>query len=942
MKSVLRVSATLAIIFILLFTTLPVRAESKGQAVFNSIRLVPNIETIGVAVSGTELPATAELFYRKSGETEWRNAHPLVRIKDGRLVGSLFNLQPATNYEVFAFNGAALIKGSVTTQPDQLSFTPTATLYVDANTLPGGDGSDVSPLQTIQEAVNRAKPGTQILVADGVYREAVTFPASGTPGNWIQVKAQGEAAILDSAAYLSGDIWRRDTADNIWSTVPNVPVYYLARDGARFYQYEDKDGLIASTGHNETPVKEGWFFEPSGKLYVRSSDNPSNHTWQVPRLNRAFNIVGKDWIWIEGFGIQYYTTSTNGCGICTLNASHIVIRNNEIRNAQIGIYTEWTGSDAQGNDTRIEGNNVADPKDEWPWDAVKGTRMEGTAILVRGHTGTIVRDNIVHDYFNGIFTGSSGAGISEYGEVAFDVDVYHNYIHHIADDAIEAEGACVNHRFRNNTVDQSYVGISIAPVTLGPTWVLRSTFTNHTDRGIKFDSNSSGFVFFYQNTFWSNRSNVSEADLISPVSNVTMRNNIFQGAGYSIHEVKKDPLYNDWNYNNWYSSLIPPIQWENVNYYTVAEFCAARGMECNGFDDFPGLADPINGDFKLLPSSLNIDRGVPIPGINDEFVGDAPDLGAFEYPMDLPPAVIGSTRADPNPTKADMATFKVTFSNRVSGVDLVPPFKDFRLISNISGAAITDITRVTESTYTVRVNTGKGNGILRLDILDDDSITDIAGNPLGGVGAGNGNFTKGETYLINRSITTVKTTVFQSQPGYDGWILELGENTSVGGKFDKSAATFFVGDNEKNEQYKGILSFDTSPLPNKAVILQVQLKVRQSGIEGNDPFSTHGKLLAEIRKDVFGTNATLQIGDFSAEASRGSALDTFTGLTPGWYVTELRNVNLTFIDKAGTTQFRLSFSKDDNDDLDADYVKFFSGNSQPGTMPQLIVTYYVP
>ena len=199
MKSVLRVPIRLAITFILLFTTVPVQATSEGAAVFNSITFVANIETIGVAVSETGLPATAELFYRQSGEIEWQNGHPLVRIKDGRLIGSLFNLLPATTYEIFAFDGTSQIKGSVSTQPDQLSFTPTKTLYVDDDALPGGNGTVILPFKTIQEAVNRAGPGTLVSVADGVYREAVTFPASGTPGKWIQVKAQGDAAILDSA-----------------------------------------------------------------------------------------------------------------------------------------------------------------------------------------------------------------------------------------------------------------------------------------------------------------------------------------------------------------------------------------------------------------------------------------------------------------------------------------------------------------------------------------------------------------------------------------------------------------------------------------------------------------------------------------------------------------------------------------------------------------------
>ena len=923
---------------------MPVQAKSNGAAAFNSIEFVANIETVGVAVSGTGLPATAELFYRASWETEWRNAHPLMRIKDGRLIGSLFGLLPNTTYEVFAFDGLSQVSGWVTTQPDQLSFSPSKILYVDDDAPTGGDGSVILPFRTIQEAVNHAEPGTLVSVADGIYREAVTFPASGAPGNWIQVKAQGDAAILDSADYLSGDIWRADALPNVWSTTLNAQISYLARDGRRYYQYDDRKGLMDAVGHEGVKMEEGWFYEPGKqRLYVRSLDNPALHTWHVPRLNRAFNIVGRDWIWIEGFGIQYYSISTNGCGICTLNASHIVIRNNEVRNSQIGIYTEWTGTDEQGNDTRIEGNDVSDPKDAWPWDAVKSTKMEGTAILVRGHVGTIVRDNIVHDYFNGIFTGSSAAGISAYTEVAYDVDVYHNYIHDIADDALEVEGACVNHRFRNNTIDRSFVGVSIAPVTQGPTWVLRSTFTSYTGRGIKFSDESSGMVLFYHNTFWTSAPNVNDADLITPVRNVKMRNNIFQGTGYSIYAMRKGSSANDWNYNNWYSATFGPhFKWDSQDYITMAGLCTVSRLECNGFEEMPGLSNPAGGDFSLLPSSLNIDRGEPILGINDRFVGDAPDLGAFEYNLDLPPSVVSSTRADANPTKATTLNFKVTFSNRVSGVDLAAPFDDFRLVSTIPGAAITSVTPASESSYTVRVNAGKGKGTIRLEVIDNDSIMDAAGNPLGGVGAGNGNFVTGETYIIDKAITTLKTKIFKSQPSYDGWILESGENTNRGGPLNKNAVIFYVGDDPSDKQYRSIVSFDTSGLPNNAVILYVQLKIRRQGMEGSDPFATHGTLLSEIRKDTFSKNPILQADDFSAAVTPGSVRDTFIELSSGWYGTELQNANLPVVNKTGTTQFRLFFSTDDNDDLSADYVKFASGNAPGSNRPQLIVVYYVP
>ena len=134
-----------------------------GQVSFH-----PNIETAGVIVSGANLPETAEMVYRRSGDTEWQPGHRLLRIDDGRLIGSLFDLAPATTYEVQVRAETAEMSGSFTTQVDELSFTPASIVHVDDNAAAGGDGSAAAPLRTIQEGVNRAGPGAQVLVADGI------------------------------------------------------------------------------------------------------------------------------------------------------------------------------------------------------------------------------------------------------------------------------------------------------------------------------------------------------------------------------------------------------------------------------------------------------------------------------------------------------------------------------------------------------------------------------------------------------------------------------------------------------------------------------------------------------------------------------------------------------------------------------------------------------
>ncbi len=602
---------------------------------FAGLDMLPNIETAGVVVNGIGLPETAELSYRKSDETAWRRGHPLMRIEDGRLVGSLFGLSPSTAYLIKVSDGAHEITGSTTTQPTELQFTPLTVVYVDDDAADGGDGSAAAPYRTIQEGVDRATPGTEVLVADGIYREAITFPFSGSSSNWIRVKAAGTSAILDGSESLAGREWfELASVNKVWFIKLGRPIAYLARDNQRFYNYDDLAGLKNSRGHDKTTIREGWYYDPlTARLYVRSRDHPSNHSWQAPYLNHAFDVNARDWIWIEGFEMRYYGTNLEGCGVCTVNASHVVIRKNKIHNMQLGIFINWNGSNEQGNDTRIEANEIFDPPvNEWAWKAVKGTSMEGTGIVLRGHIGAIVRDNEIHNYFNGIYTGSSAA--LENPDIAFDADIYDNYIHHISDDGLEPEGTCINQRFRNNRVDTMLVGISLAPVTQGPTWVVRNLFTNFTGTSIKWASNPDGIVLIYHNTFWTNAPGLNAMSMITVAHNSVMRNNIFQGNGYAFEELVTGSTGNDWNYDNWYTTRRPTrshFKWENINYQTIALLCATTRLECNGHENLPGLVNPNGGNFSLLSTSPNIDRGILIPGINDVFAGRAPDVGAFEY-----------------------------------------------------------------------------------------------------------------------------------------------------------------------------------------------------------------------------------------------------------------------------------------------------------------------
>ena len=198
-----------------------------------------------------------------------------------------------------------------------------------------------------------------------------------------------------------------------------------------------------------------------------------------------------------------------------------------------------------------------------------------------------------------------------------------------------------------------------------------------------------------------------------------------------------------------------------------------------------------------------------------------------------------------------------------------------------------------------------------------------------------------DVYLRELAIATPTIKTYQSIGAYDGWVLETGENNETGNRIDERASTFFLGDANNDQQYRSVLHFSTASLPNNAVITRATLKIRKQGIVGDNPFTTLGNILVDIRRPYFDTAPALQAADFQAPADRNAVGSM--GYTPGfvWFTAILDPSAFPYIDLAGTTQFRLRFARDDNDDNGQDYMKFFSGDADPANQPVLTIDYYL-
>ncbi len=155
----------------------------------------------------------------------------------------------------------------------------------------------------------------------------------------------------------------------------------------------------------------------------------------------------------------------------------------------------------------------------------------------------------------------------------------------------------------------------------------------------------------------------------------------------------------------------------------------------------------------------------------------------------LPPSVVSITPIGNPITQATTLTFSAEFSETVSGVDLTDFQPHVPTGSGIVGAAITNVELTTpgvnDRLYTVTLTYTSGEGTVGVSLIDDDSILDSVLFPLGGVGAGNGDFV---SELFDVAFTGRIAGRFVEDFDLDGYA-DLGEPGVPG-------ATVFVDTNE--------------------------------------------------------------------------------------------------------------------------------------------------
>ena len=636
--------ARLAHRFIVLCALLALPSAARAAV---TLDLYGTFESMGVTVTlaagdDPDQDASASVEYRAVNGS-FAGGLPLVRLSLTRMVGSLFWLSPGTAYEVrvsFADpDGGPLDGTSVTstasTRAEVSIPSPTHTLVAS----PAGSGSacTLAAPCALGQAIGQATAGEAVALRGGVYLAGdLDMPRSGSAGAPIVVRSYpGETAILDGSD--PGPLTWTAQGGGVYRTTVSTPDPHLAlADGQRLFPYTSLADLQS--------LRWGvpGLYASGTSLYVRLAGNadPATRAMVISRRNTAFTLDGLSFVYFVDLAFRYY-----GCGeysktIYLFDASDNLVQGCIFTACDIGVALKYTA-----DRNVIQDCSFSDTVDGFPWDGVKqvGTLEDGGFSVYdpMDGRGTVIRRNTFEHDFDALHLCPESPGET------MEADVSDNTMRFMGDDGMETDGECSNVRIFRNTFHDVRMGVSLAPVETGPVYVLRNLiyrigYTAEAGSGSGFKLNSgydeSGPIFLFHNTVDAVTADQSAFTIFEPGSwrQLVARNNVFSGTLYALQNSNvSQPL--DLDSDDLFTSQPGELAWwQGLGHlHTLAELQAATGLELGGLAEAPALTDPGEGDYEPSPTSPLVDRGVLIPGVDADYSGSAPDIGAFEVGQPL-------------------------------------------------------------------------------------------------------------------------------------------------------------------------------------------------------------------------------------------------------------------------------------------------------------------
>ena len=600
--------------------------------------------------------AVASVFYRKKGETSWREGLPMLRMDHERInenalqyivpnmfAGSIFDLEPGTDYEcrlVLAdpdgIDGKAENIVTVHTRPEPKPAAGGKTYHVYP---PGFTGPKQDPAFTgLQAAYYAGSNGADYFNS---------FPARVQPGDTILVHA---GLYKDDRYKYGGQLGTLSSG-----------TYFLTQSGTA-----DKPIVIKGAGDGEA------IFDGDGAFNL-------------------FNLMAANYNYFEGLTIRN-TELAFWAGYKNITGSSgITIKNCKLENIGRGVYSDWSGSkDFYIADNTFTGKFRPDilmgfTGREWQAYPEFGAKLVSEYAVKLYGQGHVVAYNHIAQFHDGIdiatYGNPDGAPNVIQDRLPVSIDFYNNDVSNVEDNCIETDGGAHNIRvFRNRCFNNGNRALSVQPMFGGPVYFIRNIVYDSPEGGAMKLTASGAGILVYHNTFLA-----PVEPMLLATSNLHFRNNLILGKSQNpaVFAIESNTNYTDSDYNGFrpnegaeysFEWSTPPFSIRSVfpgemgalamqqqnqleaksrerrRFKTLKEYSEATGHDRHSvmldYDVFqkvspPGpdlrtLYKPADFDFQLRPGSAAVDAAVRLTGVNDDFTGRAPDLGALEIGRPVP------------------------------------------------------------------------------------------------------------------------------------------------------------------------------------------------------------------------------------------------------------------------------------------------------------------
>lgn len=580
--------------------------------------------------------ASVAVAYRKRGTEAWKEGLPFHRIQnertgnfppeDGRwllaweapnmFAGSIFDLEPATAYDVRVtlsdpdgVVGQNVQQVTVSTRPEPM---PAA-------------GGRIYHVYPYDYSGPRQEPAF-----NGLKAAYFTASLSGDRYNNFPVRVQpGDVILVHGGLYKVAnrfDYNARGCCETNWDST-----YYLTGKGTA-----DKPIVIKAAGDGEV------IFDGNGNAVL-------------------FNLVGSAYNYFEGITFQNTEVAIVGGWKDVAGTTGLTVKHSKFLNVGRGIHADW-----QGAKNFYIADNVFEGKNERVFSSgFRGApALSEYSIKIYG-SGHVVAYNRVRDFHDGMDFATFGVPYPEYMPVSN--DFYNNDVANTHDDCIETDGSSYNMRVLRNHCVNTNSGFSSQPTFGGPTYVIRNVV--YAPSGAQYGAvktfDSQGWTVL-NNTFIIHETGIGNAD-----ANSHFRNNLFLAPNPKVPVFVLTTLtsYSTSDYNGFMAGReapeafvltapAPGTGFENDRsklvtgrFKTLEDYRQPTGREAHSlmvdFSVFKSLQppdpstptrlyDPNSLDFSLNPQGKAVDAGMVLPNITDGFIGQAPDLGAYEIGHPIP------------------------------------------------------------------------------------------------------------------------------------------------------------------------------------------------------------------------------------------------------------------------------------------------------------------